>query len=73
MFIQNVNKDDIIGPGKLIYYLSLEFCNIFQKKSKFNWGIHLFKVSVISYCLKWLSWNRIVSWPLAVYAYGNAL
>ena len=44
MFIQNVNKDDIIKPGKLIYYLNLEFCNSFQKNSKFNWGtfIHLF-------------------------------
>ena len=55
--------------------LGLEFCNIFLKNSKFNWAtsIQLFKVSVISYSLKWLSQNQFVSWLLAVYAYGNAL
>ena len=55
--------------------LSFEFCYIFMKNSKFNWAtsIQLFKVSVISYCLKWLSRNQFVSWLLAVYAYGDAL
>ena len=34
--------------------LSFEFCHIFLKNSKFNWttSIQVFKVSVISYCLK---------------------
>ena len=55
--------------------LSLEFCDTFLKNSKFNWAttIQLFKVPVISYCLKWLSRNHFVSWLLAVYAYGDAL
>ena len=55
--------------------LSLELCNIFLKNSKFNWAtsIQLFKVSVISYCIKWLYRNQFVSWLLALYAYGNAL
>ena len=55
--------------------LSLEFCNIYLKNSKANWNNTslLFKVSVISYCLKRLSLNQLVYWLLAVYAYGDAL
>ena len=55
--------------------LSLEFCNIYLNNSKVNWNNtnQLFKVSVISYCLKRLSLNQFVYWLLAVYAYGDAL
>ena len=53
MFIQNVNKADICQKG-LYIMLSLEFCNIFLKISKFNWptSLQVLKVSVISYRLK---------------------
>ena len=48
---------------------SLEFCNIFLKNSKFNWAtsIQFFKVSVISYCLEWLSQNQYPDFLLCMH------
>ena len=43
-----------IEPVKLIYYVKFRVVEYFSEEFKFNWAtsIQLFKVSVISYCLK---------------------